>query len=279
MPNAIISTASFQGNGNQENILNAISSAMITAGFSLLKSYTVGNGNFRVWNFNSGTQTYANLIIEFGFTNNSTSVSFKGYSNFNTDTNTGSNPSAYTNTGSGFNLSDSYVFWICKHPEIRGVYIFGQGTVKMFLGYLRPDPTISVNNWWNQNHAPYSYIPRNNATDFIQRIPGAILTTLQPISSLAQGNTGYVNLAITEIISQSGNSNTPARFRALYPATMSAHLPATGLVEFVHIFSPDVMVAGIHGMYLGDYCTVGASQYAVWSADTSFNAKPLIRTA
>ncbi|MFM6348793.1 MAG: hypothetical protein ACKPFK_27170, partial [Dolichospermum sp.] len=120
--------------------------------------------------------------------------------------------------------------------------------------------------------------------DFIQRIPGAILTTLQPISSLAQGNTGYVNLAITEIISQSGNSNTPARFRALYPATMSAHipfgtLPGAGSVEFVHIFSPDVMVAGIHGMSLGDYCTVGESQYAVWSVDTITNAKPLIKTA
>ncbi|MFM6309522.1 MAG: hypothetical protein ACKPGB_14855, partial [Dolichospermum sp.] len=155
--------------------------------------------------------------------------------------------------------------------------IFGQGTVKMFLGYLRPDPTISVNNWWNQNHAPYAYIPRNNATDFITRIAFGILATLQPISSLTQGNTGYMNLGMTEIVSRDGNSNTTARLRALYPATMSAVVG--GLVEFAHIFSPDVMVAGIHGMYLGDYCTVGASQYAVWSADTSFNAKPLIRTA
>ncbi|MFM5945762.1 MAG: hypothetical protein ACKO9G_20765, partial [Dolichospermum sp.] len=71
MPNAVISIASIQGNGSQETILNAINSAMITAGFSLLKSYTVGaTQNYRVWNFNtSGTQTYANLIIEFGFTN------------------------------------------------------------------------------------------------------------------------------------------------------------------------------------------------------------------
>ncbi|MFM6254121.1 MAG: hypothetical protein ACKPEQ_34110, partial [Dolichospermum sp.] len=137
MPNAVISIASIQGNGSQETILNAINSAMITAGFSLLKSYTAGNGNFRVWNFNSGTQTYANLIIEFGFTNNSTSVSFKGYSNFNTDTNTGSDPSANTNTSTAFGLSDSYIFRICNHPEIRGVYIFGQGTVRMFLGYFR----------------------------------------------------------------------------------------------------------------------------------------------
>ncbi|MFM6247585.1 MAG: hypothetical protein ACKPEQ_00295, partial [Dolichospermum sp.] len=132
MPNAIISTASFQGNGNQENILNAISSAMITAGFSLLKSYTAGDGNFRVWNFNTGgTQTYANLIVEFGFIfNNSSHVSFKGYSNFNIDTNTGSNPSVHANTSNAFGLSDSYIFRICNHPEIRGVYIFGQGTVK-----------------------------------------------------------------------------------------------------------------------------------------------------
>ncbi|MFM5939828.1 MAG: hypothetical protein ACKOQ2_32855 [Dolichospermum sp.] len=147
----------------------------------------------------------------------------------------------------------------------------------MFLGYFRPDPTISSNNWWNQNNAPYAYIPRNNATDFIQRVNFSILATLQPISSLTQGNTGYVSLGMTEIVSRDGNSNTTARLRALYPATMSAF--AFGLIEFVHIFSPDVMVAGIHGMYLGDYCTVGASQYAVWSADTSFNAKPLIRTA
>ncbi|MFM6203479.1 MAG: hypothetical protein ACKPE1_30855, partial [Dolichospermum sp.] len=79
MPNAVISIASIQGNGSQETILNAISSAMITAGFSLLKSYTAGDGNFRVWNFNTGgTQTYANLIVEFGFTfNNTANVSFK----------------------------------------------------------------------------------------------------------------------------------------------------------------------------------------------------------
>ncbi|MFM6269228.1 MAG: hypothetical protein ACKPFA_22425, partial [Dolichospermum sp.] len=274
---AIISTASFQGNGNQENILNAISSAMITAGFSLLKSYTAGNGNFRVWNFNSGTQTYANLIIEFGFTNNSTAVSFKGYSDFNIDTNTGSNPSANTNT-SAFGLSDSYIFRICNHPEIRGVYIFGQGTVRMFLGYFRPDPTVSSNNWWNQNNAPYAYIPRNNATDFIQRINFNIPATLQPISSLTQGNTASVSLGITEIVSQSGNSNTPGRLRALYPATMSAFIPGTNLIEFAHIFSPDVVQGGVSGMALGDYCTVGANQYAVWSVDTSNNAKLLIRT-
>ncbi|MFM6145155.1 MAG: hypothetical protein ACKPDM_05735, partial [Dolichospermum sp.] len=276
-PNAIISTASFQGNGNQENILNAISSAMITAGFSLLKSYTAGNGNFRVWNFNSGTQTYANLIIEFGFTNNSTAVSFKGYSDFNIDTNTGSNPSANTNT-SAFGLSDSYIFRICNHPEIRGVYIFGQGTVRMFLGYFRPDPTVSSNNWWNQNNAPYAYIPRSNATDFSQRFFGSAFATLQPISSLTQGNTASVNLGMTEIGSHSGNSNTPGRLRALYPATMSAFIPGTNLIEFAHIFSPDVVQGGVSGMALGDYCTVGANQYAVWSADTSNNAKLLIRT-
>ncbi|MFM6026795.1 MAG: hypothetical protein ACKPER_28390, partial [Dolichospermum sp.] len=246
--------------------------------FSLLKSYTAENGNFRVWNFNtSGTQTYANLIIEFGFTNTSTSVSFKGYSNFNTDTNTGSNPSANTNTSTAFGLSDSYIFRICNHPEIRGVYIFGQGTVRMFLGYFRPDPTISSNNWWNQNNAPYAYIPRSNATDFIQRVAFSVNATLQPISSLTQGNTGYVSLGMTEIVSRDGNSNTTARLRPLYPATMSAVVTG-GLVEFAHIFSPDVAQGGVSWMALGDYCTVGASQYAVWSADTSNNAKPLIRT-
>ncbi|MFM6682655.1 MAG: hypothetical protein ACKPHM_12480, partial [Dolichospermum sp.] len=233
--------------------------------------------NFRVWNFNSGTQTYANLIIEFGFTNNSTAVSFKGYSDFNIDTNAGSNPSANTNT-SAFGLSDSYIFRICNHPEIRGVYIFGQGTVRMFLGYFRPDPTISSNNWWNQNNAPYAYIPRSNATDFIQRVAFSVNATLQPISSLTQGNTGYVSLGMTEIVSRDGNSNTTARLRPLYPATMSAVVTG-GLVEFAHIFSPDVAQGGVSGMALGDYCTVGASQYAVWSADTNNNAKPLVRTA
>ncbi|MFM6252044.1 MAG: hypothetical protein ACKPEQ_23345, partial [Dolichospermum sp.] len=115
-------------------------------------------------------------------------------------------------------LSDSYIFRICNHPEIRGVYIFGQGTVRMFLGYFRPDPTVSSNNWWNQNNAPYAYIPRNNATDFSQRTSGSTFATLQPISSLVQGNTASVSLGITEIVSQSGNSNTPGRLRALYPA-------------------------------------------------------------
>ena len=281
MPNAIISTASFQGNGSQESILNAISSAMITAGFTLLKSYTVETtGNFRVWNFNTGgTQTFANLIIEFGFTNASSSVSFKGYSSFDAETNTGSNPSINTNDSNAFGLSDSYIFQICNHPEVRGVFISANGGIRMFLGYFRPDPTISSNNWWNQNNAPYAYIPRNNAIDFPQRIAIILLATLQPISSLAGGNTASVNLGITEIVSQSGNSNTPGRLRALYPATMSAHMPGTGLVEFAHMFSPDVVQGGVSGMSIGDYCSVGANQYAVWNGNTANNAKLLIKTA
>jgi hypothetical protein len=281
MPNAVISTQSFQGNGSQESILNAISAAMIAAGFTLLKSYTVGTtGNFRVWNFNTGgTQTYANLFLEFGFTNSNSVVSFKGYSNFNTETNTGSNPSINTNTSNAFGLSDSYIFQICSHPEIRGVFISASGSIRMFLGYFRPDPTISSNNWWNQNNAPYAYIPKDNAIDFPQRISGSILATLQPISSLAQGNTASVNLGITEIVSQSGNSNTPGRLRALYPATMSAHMPGTGLVEFAHMFSPDIQQGGVSGMSIGDYCSVEADQYAVWSGNTTSNAKLLIKTA
>ncbi|MBO1049352.1 MAG: hypothetical protein HEQ10_17175 [Dolichospermum sp. DEX182a] len=279
MPNAIISTASFQGNGSQENILNAINSAMLTAGFTLLKSYTVGGLNFRVWNFNTGgTQTYANLFLEFGFTNNNSAVSFKGYSAFNSETNTGSNPSGSTNNSNAFGLSDSYIFQICSHPEIRGVFISVGGVIRMFLGYFRPDPTISSNNWWNQNNAPYAYIPKDNAIDFPQRLHFGVLATLQPISSLAQGNTASVNLGITEIISQSGNSNTPGRLRALYPATMSAHMP-TGLIEFAHMFSPDVVQGGVNGMYPGDYCSVEADQYAVWNGNTINNTKLLIKTA
>ena len=278
MPNAIISIQSFQGNGSQENILNAINSAMIAAGFTLLKSYTAGTGNFRVWNFNTGgTQTYANLIIEFGFTNASSNVSFKGYSNFNTETNTGSNPSINTNLSNSFGLSDTYIFQICKHPEVRGVFISGNGGIRMFLGYFRPDPTISSNNWWNQNNAPYAYIPKDNYIDFIQRIPSGIVATLQPISSLAEGNTASVNLAITEIVSQSGNSNTPGRLRALYSATISAHMPGTGLIEFGHMFSPDIQQGGVSGMSIGDYCSVGPDKYAVWNGNTSNNAKLLIK--
>ena len=282
MPNAVISTQSFQGNGSQENILNAISSAMITAGFTLLKSYTVETtGNFRVWNFNTGgTQTYANLIIEFGFTNTSSSVSFKGYSNFNAQTNTGSNPSINTNTSNGFGLSDSYIFQICNHPEVRGVFISANGGIRMFLGYFRPDPTISINNWRNQqNDGPYGYIAKDNAIDFSQRISAGLLATLQPISSLTGGNTASVNLAITEITSQSGSSNTPGRLRALWNATMSAHMPGTGLVELAHMFSPDVVQGGVVGMSIGDYCSVGADQYAVWNGNTETNAKLLIKTA
>ena len=281
MPNAIISTQGFQGNGSQENILNAISSAMITAGFTLLKSYTVETtGNFRVWSFNTGgTQTYANLIIEFGFTNASSTISFRGYSNFNAETNAGSNPSISTNTSSIFGLSDSYIFQICNHPEVRGVFISINGGIRMFLGYFRPDPTIPSNNWPNQKNAPYAYIPKDNAIDFIQRIPAGLLATLQPISSLAEGNTASVNLGITEIVTQSGNSNTPGRLRALYPATMSAHMPGTNLIELAHMFSPDVVQGGVLGMSIGDYCSVGANQYAVWNGNTQTNAKLLIKTA
>jgi hypothetical protein len=71
MPNAVFSTSGFLGDGTQLTFINNLNSAMLTAGFTLLDSYT-NTGLYRVWNFNTGgTQTYKDLILEFGFSNTS----------------------------------------------------------------------------------------------------------------------------------------------------------------------------------------------------------------
>ena len=123
MPNAVFSASSFLGDGTQLTFINNLNSAMLTAGFTLLDSYT-NTGLYRVWNFNTGgTQTYKDLILEFGFNNTSTGNIFRGYSTWDTSTKTGSNASFSYNANIS-SLSSSFNFYTVSHPEIRGVFIY-----------------------------------------------------------------------------------------------------------------------------------------------------------
>ena len=242
MPNAIITTTNYAGNGTQAGFLNAISSAMLIAGFSLLDSYVSSGNENRVWNFldtTNGNATFDNLILEAGFTA-ATTIRVRGFSSFDTATDTGSNVSTETPTAT-IGLTNSFNIYSVAHPELRGVFVFAGGSTILSIFYLRPNPGLlinsaSVNGWWNRNSAPLAFIPRVNFSNF---------TSLQTISSLRPGSVG-TTCSITAIAATNpASANFNTRFQ--YPATID-----TGSLQSSLAMSCDFCVAPASGMAFGD---------------------------
>ena len=272
MPNAVFTTSHFLGDGTQLTFINNLNSAMLTAGFTLLDSYT-NTGLYRVWNCDTGGGfTFSNLILEFGFGNTNHALTLKGYSNWNTSTTTGSNASSPFNTPIN-SLSSSFNFYTVSHPEIRGVFIYEANTPRLFVGYLRPDPSLPGNAWFSQNAAPLAYIlhPSNSGLDFTRSSQQG---TLQSISSLRPHvNLGSVGLTSVSVVT--GNYVT-GNTRAMFPANI-----VTGAAELVLFFSSDLVLGGASGLTLLDYCMVGATKYSFFSATATGDnvAKLFIKTA
>jgi len=272
MPNAVFSTSSFLGDGTQLTFIDNLNSAMLTAGFTLLDSYT-NTGLYRVWNFNAGGGfTFSNLIIEFGFSNTSTGNTLRGYSSWDTSTKTGSNATGVLTLGV-VSLSSSFNLYTVSHPEIRGVFIYEANAPRLFVGYLRPDPSLPGNAWFSQNAAPLGFIlhPNNFVLDFSRAFQQACL---QSISSLRP----HVNLAsvgLTPISVTTGNY-VAGNTRAMFPANI-----ATTAGELVLFFSSDLVLGGASGLTLLDYCMVGTTKYSFFSstAATDNVAKLFIKTA
>ena len=258
MPNAVFTTSHFLGDGTQLTFMNNLNSAMLTAGFTLLDSYT-NTGLYRVWNCDTGGGfTFSNLILEFGFTtsNTGTAATFKGYSTFSAENDTGNNASGTVNI-SLTSFSSSFNFYIISHPEIRGVFIYEANSPRLFVGYLRPDVSLPANAWFSQNSAPLAYImhPSNPNMEFARSLQQP---ALQSISSLRPHlNLGSVYL--TPIYVVTGNYVT-GNTRVMFPANI-----VTTSGEPVHSFSSDLVLGGASGLTLFDYCMVGATKYVFFN--------------
>jgi hypothetical protein len=267
MPNAVINVSSFLGDGTQGFFLAQINTAMHSAGFTLLDSYTAGGG-YRVWNFNTGNSTYSNLYLEFGFSNTTTSYGIRGYSNWSTSTKTGANPSSVASSTIG-SLAAAYTLYSINHPEVRGVFCF-EGTIpRFFIGYFRPDPSLPANSWYNENQSPLAYIVSSQGLTDSSVNNGA----LQSISSL-RSQSGLANVGFTQTVSTSGNFAT-GNTRVLLPATIT-----TSNNETIHVFSPDVALCGASGLTILDYFTVDdTKRYTFFNGVSISTAKLFVRTA
>lgn len=257
MPNAVITTQTFVGDGSQLSLINAISTAMTTAGFSLLDSF-INVGEYRVWNFLDGS---TNLILELGFTNTTTSCTFKGYSAFDTTTNTGSNPST-TSVDNIFSLSATYTFHICNHPEYRGIMLYEGVSAKIFIGYVRPKPTLAANTYWNDAVFPLAWIIRSASTDLTDS------SCLQPISSVQPSGISTTN-SLTVIACPNGNylnSNSAV----IHPCTIVSSSAD------ILVFTSDIGLAGASAYSLGD--TINGD-YQFFSSSRSSECKVFIRIA
>jgi hypothetical protein len=267
MPNAVINVSSFLGDGTQSFFLGQINTAMLSVGFTLLDSYTAGGG-YRVWNFNTGGNfTYSNLCLEFGFSNTTTSCGIRGYSNWNTSTKTGANPSAVALAAIG-SLAAAYTLYSINHPEVRGVYVVEGSTQRFFIGYFRPDSSLPANSWYNESQSPLAYIVTSNGlTDF-----SANNAVLQSISTL-RAQSGLANVGFTSTVSTSGNFST-GNTRVLFPATIT-----TNAGETIHVFSQDIALCGASGLTILDYFTVDTKRYTFFNGGNSTTAKLFVRTA
>ena len=275
MSNAVFTTSHFLGDGTQLTFINNLNSAMLTAGFTLLDSYT-NTGLYRVWNCDTGGGfTFSNLILEFGFSSTNVNYTLKGYSNWDTSTKTGSNASStFTSNSSPISsLSSSFNLYTVSHPEIRGVFIYETTTPRLFVGYLRPDPSLPGNAWFSQNAAPLAFIlsPSNGSLDFSRSSQQG---ALQSISSL-RPHVNLGNVGLTPVGVTTGNYVT-GNMRAMFPANI-----VTTAGELVLFFSSDLVLGGASGLALLDYSMIGATKYSFFSATAAGEnvAKLFIKTA
>lgn len=271
MPNAVITPTNYAGNGTQAGFLNAISTAMLSAGFNLLDSYTLSGNENRVWNYQdttNGNATFDNLILEAGFTA-AASIRVRGFSGFDTATDTGANVSSAAPAAS-ITLSNTFTLYSVNHPEVRGVFIFS-GIFPIFsVFYIRPDPALTIggqqpNAWWNRNSAPLAFIPRVATWGEF----GAASNLLQTISALRPGSVASSGgiTSITHTTGASGNLGT----RFTYPATIITNANEAGL-----ILSSDCLLAPANGMFFGD--TIN-NQYTFIESATGTSARLFIKTA
>ena len=257
MPNAVITTQNFNVNGTQASYLSGIATAMTTAGFDEIDSYTDGGNSFKVFSFDADpAKTYGKMILRVGF-NSDTSMNIAGFSSWNAVSHTGTDANALA-INKNITLSDSVTGYVCNHPEIRGVILTRVTNPLCFIGYLRPP--APVNGWWNENQSPLGFIERGNTTSWSS-------SALQPISSLSPP-------AITDILGTATMSNNNRGNSSNNNIRMSGGVAmavqGSGSFNFLS-FSSDLIGSATSGMdTLAKIQIVpGAEEYAIFDGGNS----------
>jgi len=279
---AAIAQSQQAGDGTQNTFMNALSAAMIAAGFSLITTLSASPTLSYIWQCDTETgDTYQNLIIGAGFTAASNFQAF-GYATFSGTT--GTNQSS-TVPSMSLVLTDNFNFYAINHPEIRGVVISQAGTVVAFVGYLRP---LTTPSFWNENEYPFAFIPRAMNPFWFGLCQGNLNSTiagLQPISSLRPTGitTGQFVGGFTNAAPNPANANSRnTRVTAIVDANGQGASTLSSLVpSFFDIcdFSPDVQAGSSYGMIFLDYITNGSESYTFVDGNTSQSfSRVFIRT-
>lgn len=143
-------------------LADAIKAAMTNAGFSaIFDEYTSGTDRFLVYQlvFDTG-KTYGTVYLVIKI-NASFAVTQRLYTSWNKNTRVGDNAGTETTTSGATLVNNAQVEFVgfSRSPEFRIVALF-QGTVSIFLGYIRPE---NKPNWWDENVYPYAFIPVSNS--------------------------------------------------------------------------------------------------------------------
>lgn len=230
MPNAIIASTAFAGNGTQTFFLNQLNAAMLAAGFTLIDAYAVTTNEFYVWEYNEPSDPLdGKMIVEGGFTAAAT-FRVRGFRTFDPETDSGTNPT--TTAGQALtSLASTFVLHSCNHPEIRGVIIVEAGTIRKFLGYMRP-----ANKPLLWSGAPYGFIERS--------------ATAAYDSSLLQTISATRPAAVGANCSSAGMTNNGGFSLELWgnkPLVTNAGVGDATNGRMISIFSNDVISLGTGG--------------------------------
>jgi len=243
MTNAIITTANSMP-GSQAVFLNSLTTAMQSAGFTLLDSYTASGNEARVYSFVAdAAKTFGTLIIEAAFSA-ATTMNIRGYRTWDAGANTGTNVS--TNAPKAIDPAVSHGFHICNHPEVRGVNIIVGGIPRAFVGYFRP-----LTPSYDEDLYPFAFIESGGSTSWQSS------TGLKPISS--SHPYGVITLETIDVRMTEPDA-TRGNKRLLVPAAISR----TG--DSIAEFSSDCVLGASNGMSALDVfqVTPGAEEYQLF---------------
>jgi hypothetical protein len=260
------------GDSTQATFMNALSVAMVNAGFNAPTILSTSPTLSYIWQYDTDTgDTYQNLIIGAGFTAANTFETF-GYASFSGTAGTNQSTTVPSMT---LTLTDNFNFYAINHPEIRGVVVSQAGVEVAFVGYLRP---LTTPSFWNENQYPFAFIPKAMNPFWFGLCQGNLNSTiagLQPISSLrptgitsGQFVGGFTNAAPNPANANSRNTRVTAIVDAngQGASTFSSVVPS-----FFDIcdFSPDVQAGSSYGMIFLDYITNGSESYTFIDGNAS----------
>lgn len=254
MTNAIITTTN-SAIGSQSVFLGSLTTAMQSAGFTLLDSYDASGNQARLYSrVVDASKTYGTMIIQIAFTG-ATTVTIRGFATWDTAGNTGTGAS--TVTSKDINPAFSRTLHICNHPEVRGVIIGSEA----FIGYFRPS-TVTI----DENSFPFGFISDGAPGSF----QFSSANELKPISSLhpwASTQLEMIDVRVTQIDPVRGNA------RLIIPAAIARE--NNSIAEF----SSDCVLGASNGMNILDVfqVTPGVEEYQLF--DGSGNPSTFTRFA